>query len=104
MRDLVLYEWYDRSKVIEHFRTDGGPQSFCDGQWVVFPGVVICFAEIGEPPTSSHFTSGGQFCWVAHKPYLVSDDQHVKFVPTEAVSRHADRPIRVFVRPVDSEK
>jgi hypothetical protein len=104
MRDLVLYEWYDRSKVIEQLRTGGEPQSFCDGQWVIYPHLVICFAEVGESPTASHFTSGRQFCWVAQKPYQGSDDQHLKFVPTEVVSRHADRPIRLFVRPIHSDK
>ena len=65
---------------------------------------MIGFAEIGEPPKQSHFTSGGEFCWVADKPYQVSDDQHIKFVPPEVVSLHADRPIQLFVRPHDSER
>jgi len=103
MGEPVFYNWYDRNTVIALFGCEAGAQSFCDGQWVIFPHSVICFAEIGEPPKLSHFTCGGEFCWVANKPYQVSDEQHLKFVPAAVMSWHADRPIRLFVRPHDSE-
>ncbi len=99
-----LYEHYDRSEAIALFGAEEETRSLCDGQWVIFPNVVIGFAEIGEPPKEPHFTSGGEFCWVTDKPYQVSDDQHIKFVPPEVVSRHADRPIQLFVRPHDSQR
>ena len=99
-----LYERYDRSEAIDHFGPEAEARSLCDGQWVIFPHVVIGFAEIGEPPKKSHFTNGGEFCWVADKPYQVSDDQHIKFVPPEVVGRHPDRPIQLFVRPNGSER
>jgi hypothetical protein len=102
MGEPRLYERYDRSEAIAVFGSEAETRSLCDYQWVIFPHVVIGFAEIGEPPKQSHFTRGGEFCWVADKPYQVSDDQHTKFVPPEVVSRHADRPIKLFVRPHDS--
>lgn len=104
MGEPRLYERYDRSEAIALFGSEAESRSMCDGQWVIFPKVVIGFAEIGEPPKSSHFTSGGEFCWVADKPYQLSDDQHIKFVPPEVVSLHGDRPVQLFVRPVDSER
>jgi hypothetical protein len=50
----------------------------------------------------SHFTCAGEFCWVARKWYRVGPDRHIRFVPPEVVSRHADRPIHLFVCPSDS--
>jgi hypothetical protein len=81
MGEPRLYERYERSEAIALFGSEAEPRSLCDGQWVIFPHVVIGFSEIGEPPKKSHFASGGEFCWVADKPYQVSDDKHIKFVP-----------------------
>jgi hypothetical protein len=104
MCEPKLYERYDHSEAIAAFGPEAKARSLCDGQWVIFPHVVIGFAEIGEPPKHSHFTNGGEFCWVANKPYRVSDDEQLHFVPSEVTSRHADRPIRLFVRQLDSEQ
>ncbi len=104
MGEPTLYEQYDRSEAITLFGSVVEAQSLCDGQWVICPHVVVGFAEIGEPPRKCHFTNGGEFCWVADKPYQVSDDQHMKFVPQDVVSLNADRPIRLFVRPLGSER
>ena len=104
MGEPRLYERYERSEAIALFGSEAEPRSLCDGQWVIFPHVVIGFSEIGEPPKKSHFASGGEFCWVADKPYQVSDDQHIKFVPPEVVSLHADRLIQLFVQPNDSDR
>ncbi len=104
MSDLNLYGWYDHGEAIALLGAEDESQSHCDGQWVIFPQVVIGFAEIGELPRKSHFTNGGEFCWVAEKPYQVNDDQHMKFVPQDVISLHADRPILLFVRPHGSER
>ena len=65
MGEPKLYERYDRHEAITLFGQEGKAQVLCDGQWVIFPDVVLCFAEVGDPPRSSHFRSGGEFCWVA---------------------------------------
>src|SRR6516164_6412262 len=71
----------------------------CDGQWIIFPDVVLGFAQVGEPPRMSHFTNGGEFCWVADTPYQFRGDQHVKFVPRELIGGHPEHPaIHLFVR------
>ena len=100
----ILYERYERREAMALFGPDDEAWSPCDGQWVIFPDAAIGFIDVGEPPKESHFTSGGEFCWVAGRRYHVSDDQQIKFVPPEVVSRHADRPIRLFVRPHGSER
>ncbi len=102
MDEPQLYERYDRDEAIAFYGPAAEARSRCDGQWIVFPHVVIGFAEVGEPPKASHFSCGGQFCWVASKRYRVGHDQHMTFVPPEVTSRHADRPIYLFVRPSDS--
>jgi hypothetical protein len=100
MGEPNLYGRYDRDEAITLFGPEGGSRSLCDGQWVVSPGVVLCFAELGERPKFSHFTSGGEFCWVADKPYRVAEGQHARFVPSEVVGRNSiERAIRLFVRP-----
>jgi hypothetical protein len=99
MEEPKLYERYHRKDVIAHFGSEADTRSLCDGQWVLFPDVVLCFADVGEPPRVSHFSNGGQFCWVADKPYRVSDDKDVKFVPRVVVGGHAGgRTIHLFVR------
>ena len=104
MGEPRLYERYDRNEAIALFGPQTEAWSRCDGQWIIFPHVLIGFAEIGEPPKKSPFISGGEFCWVAEKPYQASEDQHIKFVPPEIVSLHAARPIQLFVRRHDSER
>ena len=71
MGEPRLYERYDPSEAISGFGSEAEARSLCDGQWVIFPDLVIGFAEIGEPPKKSHFTNGGEFRWVADKPYHV---------------------------------
>jgi hypothetical protein len=98
MGEPKLYEHYDRDGAIALFGPEAEARSLCDSQWVIFPGVVLCLAEIGEPPGASHFTNGSGFCWVAGQPYRVSDE-HVTFVPREVVGGHARRQaIHLFVR------
>jgi hypothetical protein len=97
-----LYERYDRDEAIALFEAGVEARSRCDGQWIILSGVVLGFADVGEPPQNSHFTSGGEFCWVARRPYRVGDDEHRTFLPPEVTSLHADRPIHLFVRPIES--
>lgn len=99
MSEPTLYERYDRHEAIAVFGSEASVLNLCDGQWVLFPEVVLCFAEVGEPPRTSHLTSGGEFCWVAEQPYRVNADENLCFVPEQAVASHADHPIRLFVRP-----
>ncbi|SRR5579883_1603182 len=102
MDGLRLYERYDRQEAVALFGTGTEARSRCDGQWVILPEAVLGFADLGEPPKASHFTCGGEFCWVARKRYRVGHDQHSRFVPPQLTSRHADRPIHLLVRPSDS--
>src|SRR5271168_3452608 len=105
MGEPKLYERYDHQEAIARFGSEAEARSLCDGQWVIFPNVVLCFAVVGEPPRKSHFRNAGQFCWVADKPYRVSDDQHYKFVPREVIGGQAGgRMIYLFVRPEGSER
>lgn len=98
MGEPDLYQWYDRSEAIAPFGPEAEARTLCDGQWVLFPDVVLCLAEVGDSPRASHFTNGGTFCWVADKPYRVSD-WYVKFVPRVVVGVHAKGlTIHLFVR------
>src|SRR5437588_352560 len=99
MGEPDLYGRYDRSEAVALFGPETESRSLCDSQWVVFPDVVLCLATVGEPPRLSHFENGSSFCWVADKPYRVSDDEHARFVPREVVGPQAKgREIHLFVR------
>ncbi len=104
MNQPRLYQKYDDKNALGLFGSQTEAQKLCDGQWVILPHVVLGFAEVGEPPGFSHFTSGSGFRWVAGKPYRVSDDRNIPFVPREVVPSQYDRPIRLFVRPQGSER
>src|SRR3954467_3764706 len=100
-----LYERYDRHEAVALFGPEGEAQVLCDGQWIIFPGVVLCLTTIGDSPRMSHFRNGGEFCWVADRPYRVSDEKHVKFVPREVVGHQARRrAIHLFVRRRESDR
>lgn len=103
MPDPCLYQMYDRHEAVEFFGEDSDSKLLCDGQWVILPGVILGFAQVGEPPRMSHFTNGNEFCWVADKPYRVSDMPHAEFFPWEVVrSQGESNPIHLFVRNDDS--
>jgi hypothetical protein len=100
-----LYERYERREAIDLLGSAGEAESVCDGQWTIFPLAVACFTTIGDPPQSSHFEKASSFCWVAERPYQVSDGELVQFVPREVIRRPADgRTIHLFVRRVDTER
>ena len=104
MEEVKLYKRYNRHEAIALFESAAKARSLCDGQWVIFPDVVLCFADIGEPPRKSHFSNGGEFCWVAEKPYQVGDDPNFGFVPREVVKGPANSPIHLFVRNIGPER
>jgi len=99
MGEPKLYERYQRRAAIDLFGSESRARSLCDGQWVIFPDVVLGFAGVGEPPRASHFRNAGEFCWVADKPYRVGNDKLAKIVPPEIVAGHpVQRAIHLFVR------
>ncbi len=53
MGEPRLYERYDRNEAIALFGSEAETRSVCDRQWVIFPHVVISFADIGEPLTKT---------------------------------------------------
>jgi len=102
MPDSELYREYDREEAISFFGEEASAQSLCDGQWVILPHTILCFANLGKWPSMSHFKNGARFCWVAEKPY-----QSGLFgaVPTEILSgKTGDRNILLFARKSDSRR
>jgi hypothetical protein len=104
MGQVKLYEQYDRREIIAHLGSGAESRSLCGDQWVIFPAVVIGLVEIGDAPKFSRFPSSGEFCWVADKSYRVSDERYARFVPTELLIRHVNRPICLFVKPRGSAR
>jgi hypothetical protein len=105
-----LYEWYSSEEVISFFGAYDDEQSFCNGQWLVFPTTLVCLTEIDETntrqeATKSHFKRASQFCWIADQQYRGPDGEPHYFVPSEAISGVGEkRAIELFVRPPEARR
>jgi hypothetical protein len=103
--DPELYSWYSAEEAVSFFGLSDNGQYLCDGQWVIFPRAAICLAEIDKAEQKSYFQNGARFCWVADKPYQVSDAPMARFVPPQVTApRGKEYSIRLFARPPRSEK
>lgn len=83
MPEPELYNWYATEQAISFFGSPDDGRYLCDGQWVIFPKIALCFAEIGKAEQKSHFRNAARFCWAAEQPYQVSDAPLARFVPAE---------------------
>jgi hypothetical protein len=98
-----LYQSYAIDKIVSFFGMPDEAQSLCNGQWLIFPRTVICLANVGEGPATSHFTTGSGFYWVADQPYHVNSDRGFHFVPAQVVgSAGRERAIHLFAKSPDS--
>jgi hypothetical protein len=59
----VLHHWYTADEAIAAFGTDAASESFCDGQFIVLPKVVVCLATLGETWDESHVPGPSCFVW-----------------------------------------
>ena len=68
MSELVLYQQYGWDEAVSLFGSKQHAQILCDGQWVICPEVILCFATLGNPTTMSHFESASRFWWISRTP------------------------------------
>src|SRR5262249_10269245 len=55
--------------------SESSTESFCDGQFIVLPKVVLCFATLGETQGASHLPCPSCFSWrPRHLGYEPSDE------------------------------
>ena len=102
MPEPTLYHDYDRHEAIALFGSEAEARSLCDGQWLIFPNVIVCLATLGDWPSMSHFKTSSRFCWVADKPYRTGFNGAV---PTEILSgKTGGRTIRLFARKKNGER
>src|SRR5262252_2807901 len=101
-----LYQSYAAEKIVSLFGSPGEAQSFCNGQWLIFPRTAICLANVGKGPKISFFENGSHFYWVADQPYHVNNiGTYWHIVPAQVVgSAGKERAIHLFASPPDSEK
>ena len=96
MTQPQLYQAYAIEKIVSFFGAPGEAQSFCNGQWLIFPRTAICLTNVGKGPKISFFEKGSQFYWVADQPYIV---------PAQVVgSAGKERAIHLFASPPDSQE
>ena len=102
MTQPQLYQSYATEKIVSFFGAPEEAQSLCNGQWLILPKSVICPANVGEGPATSHFTGGSRFHWVADQPYHVNSDRGFHFIPAQVVgSAGRERAIHLFARSPD---
>jgi hypothetical protein len=101
-----LYQPYETEKIISFFGSPGEAQSFCNGQWLIFPRTAICLASVGKGPKISFFENASQFYWVADQPYHVNNSAtYWHIVPAQVVgSAGKERAIHLFASPPDSQE
>jgi hypothetical protein len=58
-----LHQWYTTDEAIAAFGTDGARESFCDGQFIVLPKVIMCLGTLGETRHESCVPSPSNFAW-----------------------------------------
>jgi hypothetical protein len=99
-----LYQSYVTEKIVSFFGAPGEAESFCNGQWLIFPKSVICLAHVGKQLGRSFFENGSHFYWVADQPYHVNDSgTYWHIVPAQVIgSAGKERAIHLFARPLDS--
>jgi hypothetical protein len=99
-----LYQSYLTEKIVSFFGAPGEAESFCNGQWLIFPKSVICLARVGKQLGRSFFENGSQFYWVADQPYHVNDSgTYWHIVPAQVVGAAGkERAIHLFARAPDS--
>ena len=92
-----MYQRYDRSQIVAQFAKGKRPKESFGGQWVVLPQVSLCFAEVGDWRTDSHFVDASNFRWVYNGP--PRGRFRWKYVP-HAVSagKRNPNPLLLFVR------
>jgi hypothetical protein len=97
-----LYQSYSTEKIVSFFGAPDEAQSLCNGQWLIFPKTVICLANVGEGPATSHFTTGSSFYWVADQSFHVNSEHseprwHFLPVPAQVFgSAGRERTIHLF--------
>jgi hypothetical protein len=74
-----LHDWYAAGDAIEAFGDTKGPESFCDGQFVVLPSVILCFVTVGQTIDEPHVPSPSGVVW-RPKPGTKPSDDH-KWLP-----------------------
>jgi hypothetical protein len=58
-----LYNWYTVSEAVAAFGVEGTPKSLCDGQFIVLPAAILCFATAGISDEESRVSCPSCFVW-----------------------------------------
>ena len=59
----ALHNWYSAKDAVAAFGAAERPESFCDGQFVVLPSVVLCFVTVGQTFDEPHVSSPSCVVW-----------------------------------------
>ncbi len=59
----ALHNWYTAKDAVARFGAAERPETYCDGQFVVLPSVVLCFVTVGQTFDEPHVSSPSQVVW-----------------------------------------
>ena len=105
---LTLHDSFTREEAIAAFGDPATAQSYCDGQFVVFPKAVLCFATVGNPDSQPFLGLPTSFVW---KPGRLDYDPNdeIPWLPTPVRDVWGPKQERfkehhIFLRPAEEER
>jgi len=87
-----IHHRYSRDEAIAFFRSTEAALEAYDGQWVIFPHAILCFAVVDGHPHRGSFPRSNAFTWSTRKTLSMLDSDCFAFLPAEVRStQHSER-------------
>ncbi|WP_020475663.1 Imm1 family immunity protein [Zavarzinella formosa] len=105
----TLHQWYSANDAIAAFGAGEPPESFCEGQFLVLPSVVLCFVTVGHADDGPDVSSPSNVAWrpkpgrtpVSEDDWLPEKVQDVWDRSGEKIRKLRDH--HIFIRPTDDD-
>jgi hypothetical protein len=85
--ELIIYQYYARDVILAYFGGVDAGQTFCHGEFVVFPQATVCLFTVRTSVAPSHFTAPSYFTWRPQGQPKV-DDHSFPWLPAPARTTH----------------
>jgi len=107
----AIHQWYSVDDALAAFGGKAASKSLCDGQFVILPKVVLCFASVGDSAEEPHLSCPSRFMWrplrldyepAGEMPWLPKDVREVWDRSQREVKKIRDH--HVFLRTPSDEQ
>lgn len=110
LKHVEMYHEYDRQHIIAPLGPTDAAEILCNGQWLIYPTVILCLTTVGSTPCTSYFRAATKFRWVADNtnelPTAPNRSVHdLNIVPSDVIGGNLKgRSIYLFARQRTSTK